>query len=923
MEAVTLEALSAREREVLEALTVDRSTNAEVAARLFISVRTVESHVASLLRKTGVHDRRALLRLAPVLLGEPVAGQPVAAPLTSFFGRGRERSQTVDALSTSRLVTVVGAGGSGKTRLALEVLDEVASRYPDPPTDVDLVPITTVARVPSAIAQRLGLAERGSAEAALAMRFRNRPGLVLLDNCEHLGGALAGALERLLVDCPGLTVLATSRTRFGVPFEVVVHLAGLASDSATELFAQRAAAAGATLDADDRRRALSVCHALEGLPLAVELAAAQVPALGLDGVMAALGDPLALLAGGSRASVRHESVRATLQWSYDLLGPADRALLRRLAVLVGPFRGEVAEAVAADWAPVPAGNGRLLGTLVDASLLAVEMGSTGTRYRLQEVVRQFAAEQAAMAGEDAVAESRLLAWCGSWAAPSELQPDTEEPGFGSDLAIVRSAIDRAAASRRGPDALIARLSRAVAALQFAHGDPADAQRLWEIAAATAGTPSESGGDLDAAAGAAETRAAGGASVALRRAAAAAWEAAGAPAAAAVQLARAAELLNRAPGYFIAPQEAGDAEELITAARHLAGDDPQAAERIITATVFASLSENDPSSAREAAALARQLDDQAGESAALDAESSLELAAGHVARAYELGLRRLSPLAPATKSAAIGLEYEDALQSTASCAVALGDVQAGRRLALEFAALPALHAERHIAIAPLVLVETLRGDLPTAIDQAPGFLTSWNRAGRPPIGYLSSAAYALGTAFAVAGADTAAEQWRSIADELFGARERQVDFEPATFDLLLLLHRGEWEGALRRASSSPDTQGGVPVAQWTAALWRSWYTALWTEAAVLARSPEAGDRIAFAPEHVDGNPIAAAIVDRAAALHSRDFAVMPDIAQRFHDLGAPYQAARTRVLAGGTEATEGAVDMAACGATPMARAEASP
>jgi predicted ATPase/DNA-binding CsgD family transcriptional regulator len=918
-----VDALSAREREVLEALTVDRATNAEVAARLFISVRTVESHVASLLRKCGVHDRRSLIRLAPALLDASVVGQPVGAPLTSFVGRPGERSLVVEALSSSRLVTVVGAGGSGKTRLALRVTDDVAARYPDRPIDVDLVPVTAADRVPSAIVQRLGLAERGSAEAALASRFRNQQGLVLLDNCEHLGVPLAGVLERLLAHCPGLTVLATSRIRFGAPFETVVHLAGLALDHAVELFAERAASAGAPLDDDDLRQALDVCRALEGLPLAIELAAAQVPAIGLDGVMAALTDPLALLAGGSRAAPRHESVRATLEWSHDLLGASDRALLRRLAVLAVPFRAEVAEAVAADWAPVPAGDGRLLGTLVDASLLTVERGATGTRYRLQEAVRQFAAEQATAAGEDEVAESRLLRWCSARVAALESWPDGAQLGLEPDVALIRSVIERAAARRSGPDPFVAGLARHVAVLLFAHGAPADAQRLHEIAAALASAQAEAGEDLEAAAGAAEAHAAGDASVALRRAAALAWEAAGEPAAAATQLARAAELLNRAPGYFVTPPDESDVEELIEAARRLAGDDSRAAERILTAAAFAQLTEDRPSTAREAAALARRLGDVAGESAALDAESSRELAAGHVARAYAVDLQRLVLLAPVRRTAAIGLEYEDALQSAASCAVALGDLQAARRLALELEALPALAAERHIAVALPMLVETLRGDLPSAIERAAAFLRSWNRAGRPAIGYLSSGAYAVGTAFALAGDDDRAEQWRSIADELFGPRTRQIDFEPATFDLLVLLHRGDWDAALHRAWSPPESQGTMPVAQWTAAFWRPWYTALWTESAVLAHSPEAASRIAVARQHVAGNPVAAAIVDRAAALLARDSAAMPGIAQRLHELDAPYQAARTRVLAGGAEAAGGAAETSDCGAAPMARFTASP
>jgi predicted ATPase/DNA-binding CsgD family transcriptional regulator len=919
VERLPLGTISAREREVLQALAADRATNAEVAARLFISVRTVESHVASLLRKSGVHDRRALLRLAPDLLSAPGSGGTSGLPLTSFIGRERERALVVAALATGRLVTIVGGGGSGKTRLAHDVLDEVAARYPDPPVDVDLVPVADATRVPSAVAQRLGLAERGSAEAVLAARFRSRRGLVLLDSCEHLGGALTGVLERLLASCPGLSVLTTSRTRSAVPFETVVRLGGLALDMAVELFAQRAASAGATLDADDRRQAEAVCRVLEGLPLAIELAAAQVPAIGLDGVEAALTDPLTLLAGGSRAVARHGSVRATLEWSHDLLGPADRGLLRRLAVLAVPFPLEVAEAVAADWDPVPAGDGRLLGSLVDASLLGMERGPTGTRYRLHEVVRRFAAEQAAAAGEDGIAESRLLAWCSARVTALEARQHGVQHPSDTEVALMRSAIEGAAARRDGPDALVAGLARRSAALLFAGGDPAGAQRLLEVAAGMASTPAEAGEDLDAAAGAAETHAAGDASIGLRRAAAAAWEAAGAPAVAAQQLARAAELLNRAPGFFEEFPDEGEAEQLIAAARRLAGDDLRAAGRILTATAFADLEHVDTSTAWEAAALARRVGDVAGESAALDAVSSRELVAGRVAPAYALALRRVALLSPVRNTAAVGVEYEDALQTGGSCAVALGDLRTARRLALEVEGLPALLAEHHIAVALTMLVETVRGDLVSVTDRTPSFLASWNRAGRPVIGVVSSGAYAAATAFALAGDDDRAGQWRSVADELFGPRIRLIDFERATFDLLVLLHRGDWDGALQRAWSPPETQGSVPVAQWIAAFWRPWYTALRAESAVLAGAPDAAARLAVAPRYLGDNPVAAAVVDRAAALLAHDVAAMPGIAQRLDALDAPYQAARTRVLAGGAAAARGAAETATCGAAPMAPA----
>src|SRR5690606_37248863 len=227
--AATVE-ISAREAEVLSLLGQHLS-NAEIAARLFISVRTVESHVSSLLRKLEVPDRRALAQHAaePQADAQPQPAPALPKPLTSFIGRARERSELTALITEHRQVSAVGPGGVGKTRLALAVAADAAAAFPDGVWFVDLVPITSpdICMVAGTVALALGLGEqpgRGMDESVLAA-LADRQALLILDNCEHVLDGVAPFIERLLAACPRMTVLATSRARLMVPFERVYPVA--------------------------------------------------------------------------------------------------------------------------------------------------------------------------------------------------------------------------------------------------------------------------------------------------------------------------------------------------------------------------------------------------------------------------------------------------------------------------------------------------------------------------------------------------------------------------------------------------------------------------------------------------------------------------------------------------------------------------
>ena len=226
-------------------------------------------------------------------------------------------------------------------------------------------------------------------------------------------------LERLLTACPRLRVLATSRARLLLPFEWAYPVPGLSLTApdgepadAVALFLSRATAGGPAVAPRDLARLTALCRGLDGMALAIELAAARLPSLGLDGLEAGLADRLLLLTGGSRVDDRHRSLRSTLDWSYALLSEPERAVLRRISVFVGPVSAAAATELMADWPPVdPDQVPTLLARLAEQSLLVTVATSLGTRYRALETIRQYGAALMENEGEADQAHSRHLAWC--------------------------------------------------------------------------------------------------------------------------------------------------------------------------------------------------------------------------------------------------------------------------------------------------------------------------------------------------------------------------------------------------------------------------------------------------------------------------------------------------------------------------------
>ncbi len=931
--------ISAREAEVLAAL-ADHLTNAEIAARLFISVRTVESHVSSLLRKLGLSGRRELARAAVDLLdrGAPAprsrdAAARLPTPLTSFVGRESEAAELADALARHRLVTAVGPGGVGKTRLALRVAQDIEGDFRDGAWFVDLVAISDPSLIAAAVALVLGLGESQgrSMEDVVVGWFVDREALLVVDNCEHVLDGVGVLFERLLAACPRLTVLATSRARLLLPFERAFPVPGLSVASpsaglpgdAVALFLRRASAGGATVEDRDLDRVVALCRGLDGMALAIELAAARLPSLGLDGLEEGLADRLLLLAGGSRLDDRHRSLRSALDWSYALLAEADRALLRRVSVFAGPFAARSAAEMLDGWPPVEAEKvPSMLARLADQSLLVTLSTPGGTRYRALETIRQYGAAMAEDAGEGVEAHARHLGWC--LAAAERLTPpvldDVEGDTWRSDFDVVsveaRHALPRARHVPEQRDRAY-RLSLLLAELSFARGRPGESQRRYELAAELAPDDGARGVALRMAAGAAEARQFGNEALRLRPLAAQAALSSGDRAGAGRDLARAAELIGRGPGIIATPPPEGQVGRFLEQARPLAAGDPVAEARVLVAEAF-DLDERDPLTQElgdRALGLARGANDLMGESAALDVLTSVHLAAGRPGAALDCAVRRTELLAALPVTAEYALEHFDAYQMASACAVAAGDLRAAHSLGEGLCDLPFYREEGHLATSRLIVVALLSGAWDEALRLAETFRAGWERAGRPLAGNLQTAPYAAATVHALRGDDDERAAWLEIVTELRtpGRPLTAIHFGEF-FDALVLLHRGRAAEAVQLLAEPPEE-----FANDYNGMWRGWYASAWAEAAVLAGRPDAAERVDRARWCAAGNPVAEAIVLRAAALHAggeQARAELTAAATSLHGLGAGYQWARSLVMLGGDERERGEQLLAALGAAAM-------
>ncbi|HSL07727.1 MAG TPA: LuxR C-terminal-related transcriptional regulator, partial [Pseudonocardiaceae bacterium] len=386
--------------------------------------------------------------------------------LTSFVGRRAELAQIGDPLERVRLLTLTGAGGCGKTRLALQAAANAMDRHPDGVWWVELARLADATLLPAAVISALGLREvpgRALLD-TLVEHLRTRRVLVVLDNCEYLLAACAEFANALLRVCPSLTILATSRAPLGVPGEITWPVPSMSLPAKPQLEALRRSDAAAlfidratqvrphfVVTAANAPAVAQICHDLDGIPLAIELAATRVRMLTPEQIARALSDRFRLLTGGARTVLpRHQTLHASIDWSHDLLGDGERVLLRRLSVFAGGWTLDAAEQVCP-------GEGidrddvlDLVTGLVDKSLVITDEQSSETRYRLLETVRQYAAVRLAEAGEVDGLRDRQLAYYLALAQAAEPQvvgagrSDPVLHTLAIELPNLRAALERAA-----------------------------------------------------------------------------------------------------------------------------------------------------------------------------------------------------------------------------------------------------------------------------------------------------------------------------------------------------------------------------------------------------------------------------------------------------------------------------------------------
>lgn len=453
-----IEPLTRREREVLTLLAQGYSAP-EIAQQLTLALSSVKWYVQQVYGKLGVNNKqRAILRAGELGLLETrsltasvhfIPKHNLPHQLTSFIGREKE-IETVNSLivvhNGSRLLTLTGAGGSGKTRLALEVATHLRDVFPDGVWFIELAPLSNPMLVPQTVVITLGLHEdvNRSALTILADFLQPKQILLILDNCEHLIQACAQLAETLLHACPTLRILATSREALGIAGESTYLIPTLTTPNpkrvnfgtvpqyeAVRLFVERAQTAwsGFALTDENTLAVVQVCHQLDGIPLALELAAARVKVLRVEQIAARLAerDQFRLLTGGSRTALpRHQTLNALIDWSHDLLSEPERRLFRRLAVFAGGWTLEAAESVCAGKGVEENAVLDLMTQLVNKSLILAEREQDQeVRYRMLETIRQYASERLLEAGEGEQLRNRHLDFFLNWV--ERVEPELRGP----------------------------------------------------------------------------------------------------------------------------------------------------------------------------------------------------------------------------------------------------------------------------------------------------------------------------------------------------------------------------------------------------------------------------------------------------------------------------------------------------------------
>ncbi|UJW30325.1 LuxR C-terminal-related transcriptional regulator [Saccharothrix sp. AJ9571] len=873
--------ISAREAEVLAAVG-EHLTNAQIAGRLHISARTVESHVSALLRKCGASDRRRLAALAAEAAEVGARAEDAVLPeaRTSFVGRTGELEAVRTALDGSRLVTLTGPGGVGKTRLAVTAAAAVAPRFPAGVVYLDLVPVPP-GQVVAAAATALGVTERPPRPLldSVADRVRSRAMLLVLDNCEHVLDDVGGLVEALLRVGGQVRILATSRERLGVMGEEAHAVPPLPLGSAAEtLFLDRARGVDRTFAAAPAL-VTEACARLDGLPLAIELAAARAAAIGVDGLLTALGDRLRAVVGARGGEARHHSLSDVLGWSYDLLEPAERALFRRLAVFAAGFDLDAAAAVSPREQPSTVAH--LLGRLVEKSLV-VRRGTDRTRYRLLETVRAFALEHFADDEERDEVLRAHLEWASRVAVELETRLD-EDDRYDEVVDDLRAALAR---TGEQPDPVAHRLGRALAHLTFARGSFVESRAHYRAAAERATAPADAVRDLRSASEAAQSLADGDDAFELLLSGAGS---AGNERDRAVMLALAVTLATRFVGDFRHKVSSARRAELLARAERIPVEDREHAAVLATARAWQAGA--DPAAAIEAA---HDAGDPALLQGALDSANSAAARQGRLREAYRIARERLDLLPVLIRHRpADGIEMFDLFHSASVCAVAVGDLPGALTIADRATEQDPVNGDYpFVSLLKYLAPLTLSGRFDEAVELGERAFAEWRAAGAPLLAWLAPSVQVLELATGLRGDHGL---WRARTLEFAGhtdPRSRSLAATTAFVEARLAVHTGH--------STDADRLVRNAFQEFAQPWYRAYANAAGAELAVLAQLPDAEKWLEQAERTAEENDWAAACVARARGRFSGEAAAFRRSLDIWDRIGARFESEVTERAAGGRQ-----------------------
>ena len=752
--------------------------------------------------------------------------------------------------------------------------------------------------MPRAVGTALGVTEGShqQLDEAIAARLRTGRFLLVLDNCEHVIDEVAEFVDGVLSVCPDVHVLATSRERLDIPAETCVPIGSLPLGSDAErLFHERALAADPEFVAEPAGVA-ELCARLDGLPLAIELAAARGASLGPTGLLAALDDALRLLSGGRGGEKRHRSLHAVLSWSYDLLDEDEQALFRRLGVFVGTFDIDAAAAVGGDRARVA----DQLGRLVDKSLV-VHVRGTKSRWRLLETVRAFAVAQLSAAGEEDKTQARHLRWAADTASAVEGRLDQD--GWREEFDAVAADLRAALAAAGGPAEETHRLASALAHLTFARRHLLESFAHHRTAAAVATSAAAAARDLRAGAGCAHVSTTSNQHVhELLLEAAEQARRAGDDRGRVIDLARAVETACRFPEAFETPVPHEHLRGLLGDALAAApGNDTEVTACIALARAWLAgphPGAPDPDLAAAAVSAARATDDPVLVSSALCAVATAALLDGRLREAHRITGERLQLLAAMDRNDPYcAPEICNTYGRACVYAIMAGDLHSAVAAA-QAGIDDDLLRNSHITASRMVVPLALTGHFDDAIGHAEQMWDRWERAGRPAPLWMLPAVCTSVLAGGMRGDPQAVVLWRARAAQVAGdalstaagcalgaaAVAAFVDARLAVHDGAQLA-QGDAEPIVRRAFAVD-----APLDPYLA-----YARAAGAELAVAARLPDAEALIAAAAPYAEENAWARACLTRAQGRLHDDRAEFARAVAEWDRLGATAERDATQAL----------------------------